>query len=133
MNLAGLVSDLVFIVVGFITVAPIISIVATGFMWYVFASDTRRPRSWLLFTMSIVSTICTLSTLPLAYLSVRRFVLAPPLPTDVVLVLLGLPIMFMELVPIYFALRIVRVRGIPIPTLRRGKKNNGNDEEQRNK
>lgn len=94
-----------------IVIFPIMSTAATTFLWWIFTSDTRNPKSWLLFMLASSSTVINIASFALAYLALRRFFQIELLPNEILLSMLGLSIVAIEFVPLYFAVKIARIRG----------------------
>jgi hypothetical protein len=85
-------------------VLPIIGTAAAWFLWRVYRSDLARPRSWVLFNLAVGATVVDISSIAIAYIAVRRFLGSGPFPEG--LLILGIVIVVLEFVPIWYALNV---------------------------
>ena len=110
MNLEAFGELLVNVVVAILLVMPVAGLVATVYIWRLWRSDTRRPRSWVLFAMAYASTVIDFMSVPIAWFAWRRVINAEPLPSYVALLILGGVLLVLEAVPVYFGVLIYRKR-----------------------
>jgi hypothetical protein len=113
--MTGLSGLIILVITVLVLIAPFATIGATVFLWNLYRSDPVRPRSRILLMLSTGSTLILIATMPLAFLAYRRIINAPPLPADIVVLLLAIPVLAMEFIPTYFAISIIglqrKVRG----------------------
>lgn len=83
-------------------VLPFAAAVGAFYLWRIWFSDEKRPRSWILRDLALAATVKTLAAFALGYLAVRRFLGAPPLEEG--LLILAFAVIVLEIFPIYYAL-----------------------------
>lgn len=89
-----------------IALAPIPALLSCGYLWLVYSEDLRKPRSWLIRTLSITATAVTIAAVYFGYLAVERLQ-GHPLPLWVV-PLSGVVVLLLDAVPVYKAVMFYR-------------------------
>lgn len=87
---------------------PIVSVIATFYLWRIFYSDERRPRSWLLKRDAIASSAMSFCSLVFAWLGIWRITVG--ILPEWTGILTAVAILILGAVPAYFAWTIWRRR-----------------------
>jgi hypothetical protein len=105
---------LVFTVV--LGIMPFVSAAATVFLWSVYLSDRQRPRSWVLFHLSVGATVACFIAVSVSLVAILRSIdIVTGATSGVLQVLL---VVLLELIPIWYGVavwRMRRARDYPIP------------------
>lgn len=87
-----------------IIVVPLFGIVACVFQWQLYLSDPRRPRSWLLYSLAMGSTVATICAIVMSMLATLRF--AGISLQGLGAILLALMVLLLECIPIGYAVQL---------------------------
>ena len=96
------------LLVAVIAVSPVPAIVATTYLWTVYASDKRRPRSWLIRMLATTSTAVTVAAMYFGLLAMVRLAgHAADLPAWLGY-LSALVVLLLDAIPVYKATLVYR-------------------------
>jgi uncharacterized membrane protein len=99
-----------------LAIMPFISAASTVFLWGVYFSDRKRPRSWVLFHLAIGATVASFIAISISLVAILRSIDMVTGPTSGALQILL--VLLLELVPIWYGVavwRMRRSRDYPIP------------------
>lgn len=91
-----------------ILIAPVPAVVSCGYLWWVYAQDVRRPRSWLIRMLAVTSSGVTLAAVYFGVLAAARLS-GFTLPAWVIYLSAGI-VLLLDAIPVYKAVRIYAAR-----------------------